>query len=498
MKLHPLAGVREAGRRAIAVGSSVFFFYGVAAAALHVGDVGLVLVLAPVGAVIGAAYGAVYHLRFRYALEDGALSIQSGLLSRTDRAIPLRRIQNVDLRQSLLQRLLGLAVVRVETAGGGETEAVLDFVSKPEAERLQRAIGGRQGAATAAPDTPAAAEPVFALDGGELAVYGLTAFRPTSLLFLLFAIPVGWGTASAILLRVAAPLGGPTSLDPGALASAAGLVLALVGAVLALAGIWAVSFLLTVVGYHGFRLGRAGDDLVYERGLLRRYSGSIPLAKVQTLTLVEHVLARRLGYAGLRVETAGYAPGGRRRAGTDRPDSAVPLARRDRALSLARSIEGFATLDPLDLERPPPVARRRYAVRYALAVLSLTGLAYAASVVLGGLAYWPAPLALLALAPVAAHCKWANRGVHVGAQHVTIRDGFWRRRTRIVPYARLQTVERRASVFQRRLGLASVLADTADSATRFGTDAVAHDLAAGPADRLAGDLRARLRATVGE
>jgi len=61
--------------------------------------------------------------------------------------------------------------------------------------------------------------------------------------------------------------------------------------------------------YYGFRLSRAGDELRYERGLFRRYSGSIPTEKVQALRIADNPAKRALGYASLSIETAGYAPG---------------------------------------------------------------------------------------------------------------------------------------------------------------------------------------------
>ena len=519
-KLHPLSAVRDAGGRAFAIGSAVFFFGLMGSTVLNLFDVGVVIVLAVLGALLGAAYGVAYYLRFSYRLSGGSLSITSGVVGRREREIPLRRVQNVDLRQSILQRLLGLAVVRVETAGGGETEAVLDFVSRPEAERLQREI--REGKRSAAPEVVGAggseavetetwessgptepserSEPgtrsLFEIGDVELGLYALTAFQPASALFLLFAVPFGWDAATGILLRIAAPLGGPTDLDPAALASAAGLVLAVVGTLLAAVTSWALSALYTLVGYHGFTLARTGDDLVYERGLLRRYSGSIPLSKVQTLTLVEHVLARRLGYAGLRVETAGYgAGGGGSGQGSNQPASAIPLATHDRVLALARTIEPF---DDLAFERPPKRARRRYAARYLGAVVLLTAFVFGIGWLAGvfepavGLALWQVPLLFLPLVPVAAHLKWANRGYHLGPEHVAIREGFWRRHTRIVPYYRLQTVETRRTVFQRRLGLASLVADTASSGSLFGSAPVAHDVATRTGRRLHQELRERL------
>ena len=79
------------------------------------------------------------------------------------------------------------------------------------------------------------------------------------------------------------------------------------------------------------------------------------------------------------------------------------------------------------------------------------------------LQYWYAPLAGIALAPVAGHYKWLHRGYDVGGEHVLTRNGFWRRSIAVVPAYRVQTVIQTATPFQRWRSLATVAIDTAGS-----------------------------------
>jgi putative membrane protein len=228
-----------------------------------------------------------------------------------------------------------------------------------------------------------------------------------------------------------------------------------------------VGGLLAVTNYYGFRLSRSGDELLYERGLLQRFSGSIPLGKVQTLAISENVIARRLGYASLAVETAGYAPGD---AGSQ---SAVPLADRDRVFDLAQSVEGF---DDVSFERPPKRARERYAFRYAIVALLAVGAAYAVDRFTGLTFAWYVTLGLLAVAPVAAHLKWRNLGYDVQSEYVVLREGFWTRTITVVPYYRVQTVVDSRTVFQRRRDLATLVVDTAGSSGLTGGQPRALDI----------------------
>jgi len=222
--------------------------------------------------------------------------------------------------------------------------------------------------------------------------------------------------------------------------------------------------------YYGFTLRRGDEELRYERGLLQRYSGTIPLGKVQSLTIEENVLARALGYASLEIETAGGSGG---EAGQDTSQSAIPIAERSRVLELANSIE---SVGEMEFERPPERARERYAVRYAGVVALATGLLYLVGSVLDAAIPWWAPLGALVLVPVAAHLQWRSRGYYVGEDHVVTRNGFWVRQLKVVPYYRVQTVSDSQTVFQRRRDLATLVVDTASSGGFWGGDAVALDI----------------------
>jgi putative membrane protein len=425
---------------------------------------------------IAGLWQYLYFRRFEYEETPDTFDIRSGVLSRREREIPYGRIQNVDVAQNALQRALSIAELRLETAGGSETEAQLSYVSRAEADRLQELISRRKrgdaGEDAEGVDATAAGEELFRLESRELAILGLVSadLRVLGLLTVL---------ASAFAPAVVE--GAPPGIE----------LLAMLGPVLAvvvLAGLWVVSGVRSVLRYYGFRLSRHGDELRYERGLLQRFNGTIPLEKVQTVTLRENVLARRLGYATLVIETAGYAAGG-----SAQVESAVPIGERDRVLALARSVE---PVGELDFQRPPKRARTRYAFRYALVLLGLTALAFGVERFTSLEFAWYLPLALLVVVPVAAHLAWANRGYALDEDYVVTRNGFWRRQTMIVPYDRVQTVLSSQTIFQRRRQLGSVIVDTASGVGITSGDAAAVDVDAEDADRLRETVHSRLQSAL--
>ncbi|MFH5798291.1 PH domain-containing protein [Haladaptatus sp. CMAA 1911] len=462
MKLHPLSLPYRMVVRGGRVVSTVLFV-GVAAAGaiewltLRTLAVLLVVVLL---AVIGWEFA--YHRRFEYELTDSSLDIESGVVSRRRREIPLRRIQNVDIHRNVVQRVAGIASLGLETAGGGETEANLEYVAYEEARRLQREIQRRKNGAPASTGTEAESETpdeevLYEISSEDLLLLSAVSVEPRAVGLVFLVVPFVMGTT-----------------DLASVSFFIGFSRVLFSALV----LWVSSAMITFARHYGFRLTRVGDELRYERGLLQRYDGSIPLDKIQTLTVRENPVMRLAGYASLSVETAGYAPGQGPSGGSE---AAVPLAVRSRVRSLAHSLEPF---DDPTFERPPRRARRRYVVRYALVAVVLTGIVYGVDRFTGFVDFWYAPLALLLLAPVAGHFRWKHRGYHVGDEHVTTRNGFWRRTTRIVPYYRVQTVIQRETLFQRRWSLATVIVDTASSTGLRSTDGHAADVDGDYADEL--------------
>ncbi|MGB9965804.1 PH domain-containing protein [Halobacterium hubeiense] len=477
MKLHPLSIPVRVVSRAVGI-VWAFVFAGFAFAG---GDALLlsgVVVLAVVVLAALAGYEVAYYRRFDYELTDESLDIYSGVFSRREREIPLRRVQNVDVTRSFVARLLGIAEVDVETAGGGGTEANLRFVGREEADRLQEAIRERRAALqreepeeaeeTAAEAAPAGGETLFELSDRDLLLYGALSFDPR----------LASGVV-ALATFLAPTFGDRISLSGLGVAAVVGL------AVVAALALWAVSAVARVVQFYGFRLRRVGDDLRYERGLLSRRDGTIPLSKLQTVAVEENVLMRRFGFASLAVETAGYAPGSQPSGGSE---AAIPIAPREDVLSLARTLEPF---HDFELERPPERARKRYVRRYLLAGLAVVAGGFLVDQFLTSVPWYAAGVLLLPAWP-AARLTHRHRGYELGPDHVVTRAGFWNRSTRVVPYRRVQTVIRRQTVFQRRWRLATVVFDTAGSRSISAGDAAALDRDEEDADGIAGDVRDRV------
>ncbi|HJR62641.1 MAG TPA: PH domain-containing protein [Gemmatimonadaceae bacterium] len=404
-------------------------------------------------AVPAIAFSIASYVNFRYLLRGDELIVRSGTLRRQYRVIPLARVQNTELRQSAMQRLLGVAEVRVETAGAAGAEARLSVVSLGDGERLRSDILARRGppgtAHTSEGATGAPAVLLSRLSVRDLVLAGATSNEAG---LILAAIAGALGIVDDLPLPLPAWLEDPTGWLPDrSPLGIAGIVG--VGVLVVLVAGRLLSILGAVVGYHGFTLERTGSELRKRYGLLSRREAHIPLRRVQAIRVVESALRRRLGLASLKIETAAGFAGERELRGAE---AFLPLARTASIPQLMREVFGELDYDAVRFEPVHPRSRRRAFTRY---VLVLT-----ASVLALALLFDPWWLLLLAAAPalhLLAAWQYRHRGYARVPGFVLARSGAFRRQTWIIPEHKLQTLHVRASPFQRRHDLATLELDTA-------------------------------------
>lgn len=460
---------------------------------------------------------------FRFRLEQDDLVIDSGIFARRRRVIPLARVQNIDLEQNLLERLFGVAELRLETASGGkDTEASLQVLALDEAQELQaelmrrRGVPARPGPSGAAVHrTPAWAEAGQvtgeADDGHPAATHQETAGaapstpRPRVLLQLgLSDLALAGATSNeaaliaaglATLLEVGSNFLGLEALMQDIVTQGAGMGLMatiLMGTAVAVAfivGGWLASIAATMVRFYGFTLTRVGDDLKREYGLFSRHRSTVPIERVQAVRVEETLLRRPLGLTAMKIETAGAGP----QQGSDRPggraEAFVPLARRRDVGRLLSEVFEDARFDGVRFNPVAPVSRSRSFRRLAIPVLIAT------VVLIANVGRAGAALVLLVVpAWFLARAQYRARAWARTPGHTLVRGGVLTRATWVIPEHKVQTLHLSENPFQRRHGIGTLMVDTAaggrvarvvDVERQVGTGLLVAVAADGEADRKA-------------
>jgi putative membrane protein len=407
-------------------------------------------------------------LSYRYRLDETELVIRTGFVFRNERHIPFSRIQNIEAIQNVLHRLFAVIEVRVETGAGKEDDATMRVVPVAAYQEIrERVLASRPHAAAADAESAREAAPIFRLSGRELLLSGFIENRSAVLIAAAFGVVWELGlfdTALGYFLPdrasrrsfVRQTLRG---LFDGGMPGLQTIAMGIAALLLLFAAVTIVSMAWAYLRLYGFTLRRVNDDLRAEFGLFTRVSTTIPLRRIQTLTIFEGPLQRLFDRAAVKVETAGADAG---EQGATGREPLAPIIRRGELKPLLGHVMPEIGFDGVAWQPPAPGAFGRE-LRQSAIVASLV-----AAVVLPMLELWTLALLAALLAAGAFHARryvatlgWAT---HDGA--VFFRRGWLWRRTTMTRYSKMQIVAFHTSPFDRRTGMARVRVDTAGAARR--------------------------------
>lgn len=440
------------------------------------------------------------YLSFRMHYEGTELVIRSGIIFRNERHVPYARIQNLDAIRNVAHRVLGVTEVRVETGGGQTPEATISVLHETVFEEMRRRIfEGRARAGQADVEQVEASEPAAAvvepppllhLPLRELFLNGLLDNRGSVLVATTFGVLWEAGLMPSLWNQVSTGWFAPGMIrdtvrtvavgrfpPPGRIAL---IIVAIIGLLLF---VRVLSMIWSAMRLYEFRLSRVGEDLRSEYGLLTRVTATIPLRRVQTMTIREAPLQRLAERMSVRVETAGghVAPGNTPKQPRE---WLAPIIRRTAVPALVREVLPGLELDALDWQPLHPRAFRR-AVKPAVLVGLLPGFPLVLWFGWSGLIALPFTVAWLCVLTWmhVRHTQWA-----ANEDTVALRSGWLWRQVVVVPAGKIQVVGCVESPFDRRHAMASVRVDTAGGpspAHRISIPYIARETAMALYERLA-------------
>jgi putative membrane protein len=394
-------------------------------------------------AALAALWGFLSWRATTYTVTGNSFRLRQGVFQKNERTIPLEHVQSVDTVQGIIQRAFGVVEVRIETAGGGasEPDASLAALDQDAAQTLRREIGGSKRDRSEETTGPTI---LRRLSTRELLIAGATSGQ-IGVAFSVLAIGFQFLDnffPEDFVRRLAVTLA-PNWLMVVLILVPAGLLLA-----------WLLAIAGTVLAYSGFTLSREGDFLYIKRGLLERREATIPLSRIQAVRISEGVLRQPFGLASLRVESAGYGED----AGVS--TTLFPLLPGNEVEELladaAPEFAGAPVIEPL-----PRRSLRRYVFRATFLYMII---AFAAALV--SFLVFQSTLGLLGLflIPPAATYGWLcyrDAGWAFEEDRLVVRHRSLGRKTAIAPRGHLQSRGVLCSPFQRRVRLATFLAEVA-------------------------------------
>ncbi|WP_294120215.1 PH domain-containing protein [Sphingomonas sp.] len=389
--------------------------------------------------------------KLEYRVGAHEIRIDSGFLHRTSRAIPFDRVTDVDIEQGPVQRLLGLAKVKLETgasAGSKEEEGVLHTIALARAEALREHIRARKGFAAVPTQVTAEAKPdrpaLYAMDTRRVLTGGLFNFS--------LAVIAG-------LFGATQTIGQPLGIDPfdqrfwidllarsgplQALVLAHQIATVLAGSLLLILIGIGTGLIRTMLREHGFRLDRTETGFRRRRGLLTLTDVTIPAKRAQAAILATGPIRHHFGWWELKLQSLSQDGG--------KGDHVVaPLARPEEAAAILTSL-GWR-IAPTDAAwRPVSMA---YVTIHLISLVPVAIATVAASITLG-------PIGLLGLAFGAAMiglrwASWRHTRYALEDGSLFVETGWWRQHRNVIPIRKIQSIDLSESWWTRLFGICSL------------------------------------------
>lgn len=314
--------------------------------AMGLGLLGLfVLILGLVVLIQYLSYRNLY-----YELGEEEFNLYSGILNKKRVHVPYQRIQSVNQKATLMQRIFGVCTVNIDTAGGAANKAVtVPYLQNTAAEQLRYELFARKQAILSGGTAGQVASQPQAVPGEPLpAGYPYATQAPNNILdmpaevmtdvrgvFGSQAIDTGTVTYqhglsnkelvltglsnnTGFALMIVALLGTVASVAGQMLETAVGrwayqsgmsiasqliptntvwLVTGIV--IVTLLGVWLVSTIGTCISYGGFKAMRRGNRIEVEHGLLQHRFQGVDIDRVQSVIIKQGFIRRIFGYCEL-------------------------------------------------------------------------------------------------------------------------------------------------------------------------------------------------------
>jgi membrane protein YdbS with pleckstrin-like domain len=87
---------------------------------------------------LGAGYELVRYRVWRFAIEDDAVVLERGVITRVTSVVPFVRVQHVDTQRGPIERLAGLSSVVVYTAGSRGADVTIPGLTPERADAIRQ------------------------------------------------------------------------------------------------------------------------------------------------------------------------------------------------------------------------------------------------------------------------------------------------------------------------------------------------------------------------
>ncbi|WP_251358501.1 PH domain-containing protein [Kangiella sp. TOML190] len=415
------------------------------------------------GASLVSIISIIQFRFYRYWLEDQQIRVKEGVIFRNLRQVRYDKIQNLNLIQGPLHRIFGVVKVQLESASGGKPEAVINVIDLDAVKELQsRVLAEKQELAIEDPDSEEVdkTNAILSLNFAEIVRYGIISNKGLVVVALFFGF-IGQfldddnprNIRPFLKQSINYVTEGVQSIVPEA-SIYTNILYGIIFVISAILVLWLLSIGMALFKFHDFNLRKRQGKLAATMGLLTRLQATIPMSRIQTLTIHNSWLHQFFKRIGVSIETAGGVNSEQQGVTMKQLAPVLPVEQKMLYLKKVQPDQAWDKIQWSSIETR--AWKRVFKVSLIIWTLLLAALNFYSPWVFGS---------ALAVAAIwsffYAKAYIDNMGYYLSDELVAFKSGVVFRKETYVRLPKVQTVRIKESYFDRRHQMARVELDTA-------------------------------------
>ncbi|MCK5847111.1 MAG: PH domain-containing protein [Bacteroidales bacterium] len=266
--------------------------------------------------ILGTAFilinGSLSYWYFRFNIEGDEFVVRKGYLKKIKLAVAIDRIQTVNIKQSIFQRIIGVVTVEIDTAGAKEAEIKLIAIKKELASEFEKRFGRTVAASIDTNDIETSVSndaqnvasqsnnPLIELSVEDLVKVGVSQNHLKNLLVVIafvysFYYQLGQTFQNQIEEYAEKGMQNIEKLE---------ITTLVMFIIVIFAFAFIASIIKMVVKYYGLTMQYSSGNYVISYGLINTKKVNIPIHKIQLIIYEDNPIKKLLGFKNLSLNQA--------------------------------------------------------------------------------------------------------------------------------------------------------------------------------------------------
>ena len=390
-----------------------------------------------------------------YCIKDNLIMIKEGIIFVKRKEIPFNKIQTVDISQGIMQRIFGLALVKVDTGNSSVKKEELSFLlKKTEAENLKNNIFNVKDKNTQIlsneevkieneesykTNNAISHSKEFKVSTKELIFSAITSNAIfTGILFLASSFPFIDDYLKDFLDNIFSKTSlfveninfNEMSVGSIILWSILILVIYIIVSVI-------IAIITTLIKYYGFSVKRENDNLIINYGLLEKKNYIMPIKKISAIYLKQNIIKQIFNFRSIHIETIGY--------GNENGESSIlyPLTIGSKYSELIEELLPEYNFNEMMTRVPKRALVRFLSLKFIVTLI--ISIIFTINFKYGYICFISVPFFILV-----GYLQYKNSAIGKNSELLCISNSSFTKVTSIIPVNKIQSVVTENSYFQKR------------------------------------------------